>query len=198
MRTALDGMQGSASSMGERIPFPTRMPKRKSPKARHLGESNPSSLEHCPRLGHQSGPGMLVCRPPEMQREWECGSSKHAFGNARKECASHEPKENHAAGRCLHCPLRCLEALAYHWQSGRKPTSARHAPAVKSVRAFDRHAEPRSNAPTPRRRRGQHGGTAMRRGRPALHGAKGVDRLPQPPSTPIQNWQRLYHSSSEL
>ena len=56
--TALDGMQGSASSMGERIPFPTRMPKRKSPKAKHLGESNPSSLEHCPRLGHQSGPGM--------------------------------------------------------------------------------------------------------------------------------------------
>ena len=62
--TALDGMQGSASSMGERIPFPTRMPKRKSPKARHLGESNPSSLEHCPRLGHQSGPDMLVCRLP--------------------------------------------------------------------------------------------------------------------------------------
>ena len=57
-------------------------------------------------------------------REWECGGSKHALGNARKECASHEPTENHAAGRCLHCPLRCLEALANHWQSGRKPTRA--------------------------------------------------------------------------
>ena len=41
-----------------RIPFSTRMPKRnrKGPKARHLGGSNPSSLEHRPRLGHQSGP----------------------------------------------------------------------------------------------------------------------------------------------
>ena len=58
MRTALNGMQGSASSMGECIPFSTIVPRRKSPKARHLGESNPSSLEHCPRLGHQSGPEM--------------------------------------------------------------------------------------------------------------------------------------------
>jgi hypothetical protein len=41
MRTALDGMEGSASSMGERIPISTIMPRRKSPEARHLGESNP-------------------------------------------------------------------------------------------------------------------------------------------------------------
>ena len=42
MRTALiDGMEGSASSMGERVPISTIMPRRKSPEARHLGESNP-------------------------------------------------------------------------------------------------------------------------------------------------------------
>ena len=59
MRTALDGMQGSASAMGERTPFSTIVPRRKGPKARHHGESNPSSLEQRSRLGHQSEPEML-------------------------------------------------------------------------------------------------------------------------------------------